>query len=73
MHTIDFRYMKRALPDGRTHLVLTGMELLRKRGARLTIVAFIEKASAVKAILEHLALPSTPLPLEKATGPHGYG
>ena len=38
-------------------------------GARLTIVAFIEKASAVKAILEHLALPSTPLPLGKATGP----
>lgn len=150
-------HMKRALPDGRTHLVLTGMELLRKLaplvppprfhllrfhgvfapnaklrplvvpkppepperkatceqspaadgpnpaddkpapsspspyrlnwaaalkrvwgieifdcarcGGRLTIVAFIEKASAVKAILEHLALPSTPLPLGKATGP----
>lgn len=38
-------------------------------GGRLTIVAFIEKASAVKAILEHLALPSVPLPIEKARGP----
>jgi len=142
-------HMKRPLPDGRTHLVLTGMELLRKLaplippprfhlqrfhgvlapnaklrplvvpvpppvstvaiveetifdtpvvkttsspyrmdwaaalkkvwgfdvlacgrcGGRLRIVAFIEKPSVVKAILDHLGLPSTSLPLTKATGP----
>ena len=138
--------MKRPLPDGRTHLVLTGVELLRKLaplippprlhllrfhgvlapnakrrslvvpkppvpaekerapsdkprvrpspspyrldwaaalrrvygvdvlqcarcGGRLVILAFIEKASAVTAILEHLGLPSVPLPLGKARGP----
>ena len=139
--------MKRPLPDGRTHLVLGGVELLRKlaplippprlhllrfhgvfapereaalaRGAqaaraarsrwtrrrtkpkprpssspyrldwaaalkrvfgtdllkcvrcggRLVILAFIEKRSAVKAILEHLGLPSVPLPLAVARGP----
>lgn len=142
-------HMKRPLPDGRTHLVMTGMELLRKLaplvppprinllrfhgvfapnaklrhlvvpkppeptptckptpepaeapasprepspyrldwaaalkrvfgteifdcprcGGRLTVIAFIEKASAVKAILDHLGLPSVPLPLGKARGP----
>ena len=146
--------MKRPLPDGRTHLVMTGMELLRKLaplvppprfhllrfhgifapnsklrslvvpkpperasqcahtadvvtlsgaapatptadaspyrlnwaaalkrvfafdvldcarcGGRLQIVAFIEKPSVVKAILDHLGLPSAPLPLGKARGP----
>jgi len=38
-------------------------------GGRLTILAFIEKPSAVKAILDHLGLPSIPLPLTKARGP----
>jgi len=152
-------HMKRPLPDGRTHLVLTGVELLRKLAplippprlhllrfhgvfapnaklrplvvpksreitptcepkpespstemadaatssttarepspyrlswaaalrrvwgreifdcarcaGRLTVVAFIEKASAVKAILDHLGLPSVPLPLVKARALHG--
>ena len=36
---------------------------------RRTVIAFIEKASAVKAILDHLGLPSVPLPLGKARGP----
>ena len=36
---------------------------------RLTVVAFIEKSSAVKGILDHLGLPSVPLPLSKARGP----
>lgn len=144
--------MKRALPDGRTHLVMTGMELLRKLAplvpppryhllrfagvfapnhklrslvvpkpptkvaacappqsatdrpahaqskpdsprqtlnwaaalkrvwgidifecarckGRVKILAFIEKPSTVKAILEHLHLPSVPLPLAKARDP----
>ena len=137
--------MKRPLPDGRTHLVMTGMELLRKLaplvppprvnllrfhgvlapnsklrslvvpkppvpaveegapaeearvrpspspyrldwaaalkrvfgfdlkcercGGRLVVLAFIEKLSAVRAILDHLGLPSAPLPLGKARGP----
>jgi len=38
-------------------------------GGRLVILAFIEKRSAVRAILEHLGLPAAPLPLEKARGP----
>ena len=139
-------HMKRPLPDGRTHLLLTGVELLRKLaplippprlhllrfhgvfapnsklrplvvpklpapvaeedassdkprvrpspspyrldwaaalkrvfgvdvlkcarcGGRLVVLAFIEKLSAVKAILDHLGLRSTPLPLGKARGP----
>ena len=139
-------HMKRPLPDGRTHLVLTGVELLRKLaplippprfhllrfhgvfapnsklrslvvpkpptpaveegaprdkpqvrpspspyrldwaaalkrvhgvdvlkcarcGGKLVVLAFIEKLAAVRAILEHLGLPSTPLPLGKARGP----
>jgi len=138
--------MKRPLPDGRTHLVLTGVELFRKlaplippprlhllrfhgvlapnaklrslvvprpatptveEGAptdkarprpspspyrldwaaalkrvygtdvlqcarcsgRLVLLAFIEKVTAVRAILDHLGLPSAPLPLGKARGP----
>ena len=145
----DGRYayrMKRPLPDGRTHLVLGGVELLRKLaplippprfhllrfhgvfapnaklralvvarppvpaadvdpapakakprpssspyrldwaaalkrvfgtdvlkcarcGGRLVILAFIEKRSAVQAILEHLGLPAAPLPLAVARGP----
>ena len=36
---------------------------------RLTVVAFIEKRSAVKAILDHLRLPSVSIPLTKARGP----
>jgi hypothetical protein len=137
--------MKRPLPDGRTHLGMTGMELLRKLaplvpppklhllrfhgvfapnakvrslvvpkppaptaepapapaetprkassspyrldwasalkrvygteilacpcGGRRRILAFIEKPSAVKAILDHLGLPSLPLPLGRPRGP----
>lgn len=38
-------------------------------GGRLVVLAFIEKLSAVRTILDHLGLPSTPLPLEKARGP----
>ena len=33
------------------------------------MIAFIEKASVVKAILEHLKLPSMPLPIGKPRGP----
>ena len=139
-------HMKRPLPDGRTHLVMTGVELLKKLaplipppklhilrfhgvfapnakqrsavvpkqaqpqpacvdeappkareqppaspyrldwaaalkrvfgteillclcGGRRKMIAFIEKASAVKAILEHLGLPSVPLPIGKPRGP----
>jgi hypothetical protein len=139
-------HMKRPLPDGRTHLVLTGVELLKKLaplippprqhllrfhgvfapnsklrpqvvprppapvvedgvptgkprlrpspspyrldwaaalrrvygtdvlkcarcGGRLVVLAFIEKLTAVRAILDHLGLPSAPLPLGKARGP----
>jgi hypothetical protein len=139
-------HMKRPLPDGRTHLVLTGVELLRKLaplippprqhllrfhgvfapnsklrslvvpkpaaspveesapqgkprvrpspspyrldwaaalkrvfgvdvlkcarcGGRLVVLAFIEKHTAVRAILDHLGLPSAPLPLGMARGP----
>lgn len=139
-------HMKRALPDGRTHLVLTGVELLRtlaplippprfhllrfhgvfapnakarplvvpkppppvveegaladrpqarrtsspyrldwapalrrvygadvlqcaRCGGRLVVLAFIEELTAVRAILDHLGLPSAPLPLAKARGP----
>ena len=36
---------------------------------RVKILAFIEKPSTVKAILEHLHLPSVPLPLAKARDP----
>ena len=38
-------------------------------GGKLTILAFIEKSSAVKEILDHLGLPSAPLPLTKARAP----
>ncbi len=138
-------HMKRPLPDGRTHLVMTGVELLKKLsplipppklhilrfhgvfapnakqrsavvpkppqptpvcvdaepkareqppaspyrldwaaalkrvfgteillcpcGGRRKMIAFIEKPSAVKAILEHLGLPSVPLPIGKPRGP----
>jgi hypothetical protein len=48
-----------------------GIDILEcpRCGGRLDIVAFIEKPSAVTAILDHLGLPSTPLPLSKARGP----
>jgi hypothetical protein len=36
---------------------------------RLVVLAFIEKLAAVRAILDHLALPSSPQPLGKARGP----
>ena len=38
-------------------------------GGRLVVLAFIEKLTAVRAILDHLGLPSAPLPLGKARGP----
>ena len=38
-------------------------------GGRLAVLAFIEKLTAVRAILDHVGLPSTPLPLGKARGP----
>ena len=38
-------------------------------GGRLAVLAFIEKLTAVRAILDHLGLPSAPLPLGKARGP----
>ena len=38
-------------------------------GGKLVVLAFVEKLSAVKAILDHLGLPSVPLPLGKARGP----
>lgn len=48
-----------------------GIDVLQcaRCGGRLVILAFIEKRTAVRAILEHLALPAVPLPLEKARGP----
>ncbi len=48
-----------------------GVDLLKcaRCGGRLVILAFIEKRSAVRAILEHLGLSALPLPLEKARGP----
>lgn len=139
-------HMKRPLPDGRTHLVMTGVELLKKLaplipppklhilrfhgvfapnakqrsavvpkppqptpvcidetapkareqppaspyrldwasalkrvfgteilhcpcGGQRKMIAFIEKASVVKAILDHLGLPSAPLPIGRPRGP----
>ncbi len=38
---------------------------------RLVLLDFIEKLSAVNAILDHLGLPSEPLPLGKARALHG--
>jgi hypothetical protein len=38
-------------------------------GGRLVVLAFIERRSAVRAILDHLGLPSVPLPLGEARGP----
>ena len=138
-------HMKRPLPDGRTHLVMTGVELLKKLaplitppklhilrfhgvfapnakqssavvpkptpptpvcldetaskareqppsssdrldwasalkrvfgteillcpcGGRRKMIAFIEKKSVVKAILDHLGLPSVPLPIGRPRG-----
>ena len=48
-----------------------GIDVLRcaRCGGRLVILAFIERRSAVRAILDHLGLPSVPLPLGKARGP----
>ncbi|MCC7112027.1 MAG: transposase [Deltaproteobacteria bacterium] len=48
-----------------------GLDILAcaRCGGRLVVLAFIEKLSAVKAILDHLGLPSVPLPLGKARGP----
>ena len=48
-----------------------GVDVLQcaRCGGRLVILAFIEKRSAVRSILEHLGLPAVPLPIEKARGP----
>ena len=50
-----------------------GIDVLQcaRCGGRLVILAFIEKRSAVHAILEHLGLSALPLPLEKARALHG--
>ncbi|ADO69843.1 Transposase, IS801/IS1294 [Stigmatella aurantiaca DW4/3-1] len=48
--------MKRPLPDGTTHLFFTGLE-------------YLMAPSGVRAILEHLGLPSRPAKLAPAQGP----
>lgn len=48
-----------------------GVDVLQcaRCAGRLVVLAFIEKLTAVRAILDHLGLLSTPLPLGKARGP----
>jgi len=62
--------LKRPAPDGSTHLMLTPLELLcRRRGGRHRVLAYITEPSVVRAILQHLHLPSTARPLAPARDP----
>ena len=36
---------------------------------RMTVLAFVDKPSAIRAILRHLGLPDTPLPIARSRGP----